>query len=89
MQKFIREAASSFSLNEGSREFMRIYQPFLDKWHIENFYYARLTKTGKLVYLTNRVDYILDYWGLGCPYIQDLLKPPMKCKASPVYGKEV
>lgn len=67
MKEFLREAADSFSLNEGSKELVRIYKPFLDKWNIENFYYARITKKGELVYLTNQVDYIMDYWEEGLP----------------------
>lgn len=76
MEEFIRKAADSFTLNEGSKELVRVYQPFFDKWNIKNFYYARITKNGELVYLTNQVDYIMDYWEAGLPVYTGFAEAP-------------
>lgn len=94
MKNFLREASASFSLNEGSKEFIRIYQPFLDKWGIENFYYARITKKGKLIYLTNRADYLKDYWEEGLPLYTGFAESPKEvihiaCQWEGVIDKEI
>lgn len=67
MIDFIREAKTSFSFNSGAKEISRICQPFLNSWNFENFYYVRITRKARLIYLTNRVDFAMDYWEAGLP----------------------
>lgn len=77
MKAFLREAAVSFSFNTGAKEIIRNCQPFLNKWDFENFYYVRITRKGEMVFLTNHVDYAMDYWEAGLPMrtgFDDVLK---------------
>lgn len=67
MKNFLRQAAQSFSLVEGAKEVIRIYQPFLQTWGFENFYYVRITRKRELIYLTNNVGFALDYWDANLP----------------------
>lgn len=67
MKDFLRKAAASFSFNKGSQEIIRTCQAFLEKRGFENFYYARITRKGELVFLTNHVDFAMDYWEAGLP----------------------
>lgn len=67
MHSFLVKAATSFSFNEGAKEISRICQPFLNEWGFENFYYVRITKEGRLIYLTNHVDFAMNYWEAGLP----------------------
>ncbi len=67
LKNFLREASSSFCFTEGAKEINRICKPFLDKHCIKNFYYIRLTKKGELVFLTNQVDYAMNYWEQELP----------------------
>lgn len=67
MKNFLRTAKSSFCFNDGAKEVTRLYQPFLNRWEFKNFYYVQISKTGELVYLTNHVDYAIEYWEEGLP----------------------
>ncbi len=67
MKDFIKTANCSFSLNTGSKEISRISGSFFKEWDIENFYYVRISKKGELVYLTNHVDFCMNYWEAGLP----------------------
>lgn len=67
LKNFLREANNSFCFTEGAKEITRVCKPFLDKHNIKNFYYIRITKNGELVFLTNQVDYAMDYWEAGLP----------------------
>lgn len=67
LRKFIRDAEASFSLNAGSRELQRLYQPALMKWGFSNFYYVRIKRSGAMVFLTTNVTCALDYWEAGLP----------------------
>lgn len=67
MQDFLRKAKLSFSFQTGAKEITRICQPFLNELGFKNFYYCRITKQGRLIYLTNQVDFAMDYWEAGLP----------------------
>lgn len=81
MKELIKNAATSFSFKEGSKEFIRIFQTFLKNLKIENFYYARITKKGELVYITNRVDFILNYWEEGLPLFTGFAESPKEVQS--------
>lgn len=67
MENFLRKAALSFCFNTAAKEINRLCAPFLNKWNFKNFYYVRITRKGELVYLTNHVDFAIDYWQAGLP----------------------
>ncbi len=67
LENFLREAATSFCFTEGAKEISRTCKSFLEKHDFANFYFISLTKQGELVFLTNQVDYAMNYWGEGLP----------------------
>lgn len=81
MKELIRNAKASFCFQKGSREFIRIFQPFLKALQIENFYYARITKKGELIYITNRIDFILNYWEEGLPLFTGFAESPKEVQS--------
>lgn len=82
MHAFIEKAKKSFSFQKGSDEVLREWRSFLSKMGINNFYYVRITRKGELVYLTNQVDYALDYWKAGLPLCTGFLNIPKEVQNS-------